>query len=110
MGTSYFDREGNSITVEKWATLFEDMDYRRIDHYQEGGYEVSTIWLGLDHSWDPEAPPIIFETLVITGIDEEELMYRYSTELEARAGHAEIVSMLESVPLEDLHESAGDGK
>ena len=106
MGDCY-DRRGHPISINEWTVLFEDPTYQRVAYYEGGGYKVSTVWLGLDHGWGSDSP-IIFETLVLRGVDEPEFMRRYSTEKDALDGHAEIISMLESAPLEDLHESSGD--
>ena len=55
---------------------------------------VSTVWLGLDHSYDG-GPPLIFETMVFGGgLDLE--MERYSTEAEALAGHAAMCARVQA--------------
>lgn len=48
---------------------------------------LSTVFLGLDHSWDPNGPPILYETAVCRDGEWEELD-RYATREEAAAGHA----------------------
>lgn len=56
-------------------------------------YDVSTIWLGLDHGFGT-GPPVIFETMVF-GDDSEDLdVARYSTEQQARDGHTEMVTIV----------------
>ena len=100
--SGYYDRQGQPVTQDEWWRAFEDPEYQRVALYEEGGYVVSTVWLGLDHSFGEDSPPLIFETLVLRGYDGEELMYRCSTEDEAYEQHARVVSMLESAPLEDL--------
>jgi hypothetical protein len=54
---------------------------------------VSTVFLGLDHSWDAD-PPLLFETMVFGG-EHSELMYRYSTYQQAEQGHNLVVEALE---------------
>lgn len=55
--------------------------------------EVSTVFLGLDHQWDPDGPPLLFETMVFGGrLDEH--TERYSTWDEAVAGHERVVAMV----------------
>lgn len=50
------------------------------------GNRISTVFLGLDHSWNG-GPPVVFETMVFGGpLDEEQ--DRYCTRAEAEAGHA----------------------
>lgn len=55
-----------------------------------GGYRVSTIFLGMDHSWG-EGPPLLFETMVFGpgALDQEQ--DRCSTYEEAEAMHAKWV-------------------
>jgi len=53
---------------------------------------VSTVWLGLDHGYGG-GPPLIFETMVFGGAHDED-QWRYPTEVEALAGHAEICSVV----------------
>ena len=91
MALSYYDRSGQPITLDEWGSLLtEDITTRVVakdDLVVAGGPVcVSTVWLGLDHSWD-DGPPLIFETMVFGGALEGE-MERYSTEAEAVAGHA----------------------
>jgi len=50
---------------------------------------VSTVFLGLDHRYTPEGPPILFETLVFgLSADGDEPQERYTTYEAAEAGHA----------------------
>jgi hypothetical protein len=69
-----------------WAKMLESPE--RIVKQTElpNGVTVSTVFLGLDHSFGSEGPPIIFETLVFGG-PHNETMDRYSTWDEAEAGH-----------------------
>lgn len=76
-----------------WAQWFEDN--RRDRHVADekvGDVRVSTVFLGLDHSYGT-GPPHIFETMVFGGELNGE-MERYSTWDEAEAGHK---AMLERV-------------
>jgi hypothetical protein len=72
-----------------WARWFETAD-RVVAKTRIGDdAEVSTIFLGLDHSFG-SGPPLIFETMVFGGpLDQEQ--ERYSTRAEAEAGHAALV-------------------
>lgn len=72
-------------------------------------YRVSTVFLGLDHSFDRDGPPILFETMVFQrersivkwfkgrlmsihkSVDEDDFFHRYSTWDEAEAGHNTLV-------------------
>lgn len=47
----------------KWATWFETSE-RIIATTQVGKELVSTVFLGLDHNYTSEGPPILWETMV----------------------------------------------
>jgi predicted cobalt transporter CbtA len=51
---------------------------------------VSTVWIGIDHRFGDDGPPLIFETMVFNRAEGwgELDCERYSTEAEAVAGHA----------------------
>lgn len=95
----WYDRDGNSITRDRWGEILSE-EYHRVGHDVVGGVTVSTVWLGIDHSFfgDRGAPgyrPIIFETMLFGGDYDQELM-RYSSEVDAVAGHARVVADLEA--------------
>lgn len=56
-------------TLHEWAVQFEDGATRRVALTRIGPYEISTVFLGLDHNFYPGGPPILFETMsfVTTG-------------------------------------------
>jgi hypothetical protein len=83
----YYDRDGEVISNTKWALLFEDVEYKRVALTSiSDDEEVSTVWLGLDHRFADEGPPLIFETMVFGGpLDQEQ--ERYTNEIAALAGH-----------------------
>ena len=85
-----YDRNGKAITVEKYSRLFGDKDYVRVALDKVAGRSVSTVWLGIDHNHSERGAPLIFETAVFLRGDCD-IMARYSTEAEARSGHAAIV-------------------
>jgi hypothetical protein len=72
-----------------WAEWMEDADRHVALSIQEG-IRVSTVFLGLDHSFDDDAPPLLFETMVFMD-EKDEDCERYSTWEEAEAGHARMV-------------------
>ena len=85
----HYDREGKLITLRRWATLFEDDEYRTVARTRIDLVVVSTIWLGIDHGFYG-GPPLIFETMTFGAEDEEQ--YRYATEEEALQHHADLVA------------------
>lgn len=78
--------------VIEWATAFEKGDRRVALTDLGGGVKISTVFLGIDHSFG-EGPPLIFETMVFANRAGEEAMWRYSTWAEAEAGHARAVEL-----------------
>ena len=97
----YYDRHGNPITLEQWAQLFKNDEYKRVYgtviDTPGGQILVSTVWLGLDHSFWPDLPPLIFETMVFDEHGNAVLQDRYTTEGEAKAGHWQVVTFTRSV-------------
>ncbi len=90
----YYNKEGKKISMEEWARLFEDFEYKIISQITlSNGKRVSTVWLGLDHSFG-DGTPLIFETMVFSkkgDCSSEEHCERYATLKEAEAGHERIV-------------------
>jgi hypothetical protein len=86
----YYDRNGEPMDMMEWIAAFGDIKDRVIAHtpLADGG-EVSTVWLGLDHSFGI-GPPLIFETMVFGGPHDQE-QWRYSTEEQALTGHRNAV-------------------
>lgn len=90
----YFSRQGAPLLdVLKWSKIFEEEDRVVAQTELKNGKLVSTVWLGVDLNFKGVGQPLIFETMVFSKGDREELACeRYSTENEAMAGHKKIVS------------------
>lgn len=74
----------------EWCADFEDQKGRIVrQELLWNGIFVSTVWLGIDHNWAGLGRPIIFESMTFHHLqpDYEEEQWRYSTLLEAEAGH-----------------------
>jgi hypothetical protein len=98
----WYNRQGERISTEQANEYLGDMEYKRVAETQIGPYWVSTVWLGLDHSF-MEGPPLIFETMVFatdsTDPTRETLgpdvdCMRYSTEQEALKGHEDMCTLV----------------
>lgn len=94
---AYFDRDGVAIDSRTWAGMFENCDYKRVARTTvtdaadpSKAYDVSTVWMGIDHSFGASAP-LIFETVIFGDGAGELGTDRYSTEAQARDGHAAMV-------------------
>lgn len=104
----HYGFDGQPVTEDEWHRLWEvkhsarrgdpesspDTDPSRIGSDHVGGLWVSTVWLGLDHSFG-EGPPLVFETMVFSdGTSNDLFCARYSTPAEAKEGHDRVVSWL----------------
>jgi hypothetical protein len=89
-GLPYLGWEGQPISRDEWMRLFEDERHIGEDHI--GDVCVSTVWMGIDHQFG-DGPPLIFETMIFGGVLDK-WQQRYSTEREARAGHAEALALV----------------
>lgn len=130
----HFDRKGNEIDVAGWSALRRaelpeyPNGYMRVARHRVTGvdkndgstraFDVSTVWLGLDHGFGATARPLIFETMAFeqdrTGMDEL-AMDRYATEAEAETGHVAIIDNMIAEYLDPAHpvtteDTAGDWK
>lgn len=103
----------------EWAKWFDDISNRRVLLTRVGPYFVSTVFLGLDHSFCGDDPPIVFETMVYVekpqdaepvGLNAEflDIQERCATWLEAEAQHRRIVEQIREPddPIEDIAQSA----
>lgn len=87
----HYNRRGRPISLEQWARELEANRRVAWDDLGKLGV-VSTVYLGLDHSFGG-GPPLIFETMVFGG-PMDEFMDRYSTEEQALGGHRFVVQAL----------------
>lgn len=96
-GKYILDENGNpkeEPDLMVWAKWMENgfFDKRKIAQDTIDGVLVSTVFLGLDYSFD-DGPPVLYETMVFKkgGSDE---MQRYHTKEEALEGHKEMVELV----------------
>jgi hypothetical protein len=74
----------------EWAEWLENAD-RAIGRDVRNDVMVSTVFLGLDHSFGGSVP-LLFETMIFGG-EHDQHLERYSTLNEAKEGHARAVAM-----------------
>jgi hypothetical protein len=94
MSPRYYVLDGREVrtvdTIEEWGETF-DRNNRQVASTDMGCFgELSTVFLGLDHSFREGATPILFETMVFEGPCDQDLQWRWHTYDEAEAGHARI--------------------
>lgn len=100
-----FDRfilDGHTPVVEpdlmRWGRWFETAD-RHVALTEHEFFWVSTVFLGLDHGFYGEGPPLVFESMAfVDGLSTD--CARYASWDEAEIGHHAMVRrMLEHVAL-----------
>lgn len=79
----------------RWMELSRADNSFRVAETMVGDLWVSTVFLGLDHRFVGDGPPIVFETMVFSGEHGyDENMARYCTYDEALDGHNTLVASL----------------
>ena len=84
----------------EWAEQLEELNDLHMKHVADdyiNNNRISTIWLGVDHQWNENAPPLLFETMVFKDGDYGNKIYcsRYSTWQEAEEGHKRAIKWVE---------------
>lgn len=91
------DRKPVKVPLLEWAGWLDSKDRRvaldKISFLDEDGerhVQISTVFLGLDHNFSNEGPPILFETMIFGG-NSDGFQNRYSTWEEAEEGHKKAI-------------------
>lgn len=79
--------------MHKFGEMFEDSKIRRVDYTEIGDIRISTVFLGIDHNYTEQGPPILFETMIFGG-EHDQYQERYCTKEEAVTGHTTAVEMV----------------
>lgn len=94
----YYRLNGETLetfrNVSEWVEWFEHADHC-VNKTIVDDYEVSTIFLGIDHNYFSTGPPLLFETMVFGG-PLDRYQRRYTTYEEALKGHDETVRLAET--------------
>lgn len=85
----------------EWAKQCDEMLKNGTKHVADeivDNKRISTIWMGLDHQYRENAPPLLFETMIFDHANgyRDIYMTRYSTWQEAEAGHAKAVQWVKN--------------
>lgn len=87
--------------VIEWGRWFENIENRIVEQTEIDGVRVSTIFLGIDHSFNfGKRKALLCETMVFGG-DHDDYQERYATLGEAKQRHAAIVDAIrKGLPVE----------
>lgn len=77
--------------IEDWAFHWDD-SHRQIACSGNQNIYISTVFLGMDHNFDGDGPPILFETMIFGG-ENDGYQVRYATYDEAMVGHKVAVAL-----------------
>lgn len=94
-------QDGQVVPVEDvliWARWFDNDDNRRVAETYIRTTRISTTFIGLNHAFVPDAPPLWFETMVFDpeGRELNGEIERYGTLEEARLGHERMVAKVQA--------------
>lgn len=81
------------VPLEESYKVYENPDMKIVQQEKVGDSFVSTVFLGLDHSWGDQDGPILFETMIFGG-EYNDFQRRYKTYDEAVQGHNEALQMV----------------
>ena len=95
MSSDYYGLDGEPITMDEWVRLWGDPATKFVSKTKcaENRYEVSTVYLGLNHGWGDVLQ--IFETMVFGDGPMDQECVRYATREQALAGHVEMIKRCE---------------
>lgn len=92
----YYILDGHKIVavgVDAFIPWYESAELRRVDRADVGDAEVSTVFLGIDHSFGGDRVPLLFETMIFGG-PFDEYTERHTSWQDAQRRHDEIVAQL----------------
>lgn len=96
MGDRYILKDKKPVEcgdLMTWAKWMESTD-RHVAKDEIGDVRISTVFLGLDHSFG-QGSPLLFETMIFGGVHNDH-QTRASTWDEAEKQHAEAMAMVRS--------------
>lgn len=89
-------------SMAEWGEFFRNTERRTVAKTDGvNGYDISTVFLGIDHNYSTEGPPILFETMVFGDDGDDVYCVRCSTWEEAEAQHAEAVQLVKNGRIEE---------
>ncbi len=84
-------KEPKNADLMEWARWFETADRHVAKTAVSDEINVSTVFLGLDHSFG-DGPPLLFETMIFGG-EHDQYQDRYETWKQAETGHEKAVAL-----------------
>lgn len=94
-----------------WASFFHNPATKIVKQEIVDGYLVSTVYIGLDHRFSDDGPPLIYETMIFTpdGSPVGAYCERYHSRLAAKAGHERAVTRVKHLGADLMKEEPLSG-
>jgi hypothetical protein len=73
--------------------LEEGSNRRTVKRDEIDDITVSTVFLGLDHSWTPGGKPVLWETMIFGG-EHDQYQERYTSHKDALEGHEKALTLI----------------
>lgn len=86
--------------VHTWAHWFEKAN-RHVGSTMVGKMHVSTVFLGIDHSFGRAGPPVLWETMIFYTPDGSDHTERYTSKEKALAGHLRAIETAKDLQLQN---------
>ena len=83
------NRKAVPCDLHTWGRMMADIGSRRVAETTIGETRISTVFLGLDHSFG-HGRPLLFETMVFGG-PHDGRQERYATRADAAVGHGQMI-------------------
>jgi len=96
IGSYILDDQGNPVieaNLDKWARWFERLENRVLRSDHVGEVHVSTVFLGVDHSFSSAPKPILWETMIFGG-HYDQRQWRYDSREAAEKGHRKALKLV----------------
>lgn len=82
--------------IIEWSMMSSGWEDKIVAKTDIGEIHISTVFLGLDHSWHGDSKPILFETMIFGG-EFDGWQRRYETWDQALEGHHQVCEMVVNV-------------
>lgn len=97
MSDYYYLNEDHTYTpcdLMTWSNQLENGN-RQVDYDELDDFQVSTVWIGLDHNFG-EGEPLLFETMIFDPVGNGDYLERYTTWAQAEEGHKRAIKWVEN--------------
>lgn len=86
------------LDILGWAAWMQaHNEQRRVSQDQVGEWDISTVFLGIDHNHSLHGPPLLYETMIFaSGSSMDLACWRYHTREAAEEGHNKVVKALQA--------------